>query len=96
MRVFSYIILLIIIVFGMTFATLNSELVTINYYFGKSTMALSLLLAIGFALGCTIGMLAGLWLLLKSSLRQRRLKQKLALAEKEIQNLRAIPLQDKV
>jgi putative membrane protein len=96
MRVIGYIILLVIIVFGMTFATLNSELVTINYYFGKNTMALSLLLVIGFTFGCLVGMLAGLWLLIKASLRQHRLKQKLSLAEKEIQNLRAIPLQDKV
>ena len=96
MRIISYFFLLIIILFGMTFATLNSESVTINYYFSQTSVALSLLLVLVFALGCLIGMIAGLWLLLKAKLKSHRLRQRLNLAEKEIENLRAIPLQDSV
>lgn len=96
MRIISYIFLLVIVVFGMTFATLNSETVTINYYFGQSTLALSLLLVLTFAAGCFIGMVAGFWLLIKAKMQNYRLRQRLGLAEKEIANLRAIPLQDKV
>ena len=96
MRIISYFFLLIIVLFCMTFATLNSESVTINYYLGQSTLPFSLLLVIVFALGCLIGMIAGLWLLIKSKMSNYRLKQRLTLAEKEIENLRAIPLQDKV
>ena len=96
MRVVSYFFLLIIILFGMTFATLNSESVTINYYFSQSTLPLSLLLVLVFAFGCLVGMIVGFWLLIKSKLLNYRLKQRLTLAEKEIENLRAIPLQDKV
>lgn len=96
MRLISYFFLLVIILFGMTFATLNSESVTINYYIGQSTLPLSLLLVLGFALGCLIGMLVGFGLLIRSKLSNYRLRQRLNLAEKEIENLRAIPLQDKV
>jgi putative membrane protein len=96
MRVVSYFFLLVIIIFGMTFATLNSESVTINYYLGQTTLALSLLLVIVFALGCLVGMVVGIWLLIKAKILNYRLKQRLSLAEKEIDNLRAIPLQDKV
>lgn len=96
MRIISYFFLLIIILFGMTFATLNSESVTINYYFAIATMPLSLLLVLVFAFGCLIGMLVGFWLLIKSKLSNYRLKQRLQLVEKEVGNLRAIPLQDKV
>lgn len=96
MRIISYFFLLAIILFGMTFATLNSESVTINYYFNQSTLPLSLLLVLIFALGCLIGMIAGFWLLIKSKIQNYRLQQRLNLAEKEIENLRAIPLQDKV
>ena len=95
-RIISYFFLLVIILFGTTFATLNSESVTINYYFGQSTLPLSLLLVLVFALGCLIGMLVGFWMLIKSKVYNYRLKQRLHLAEKEIENLRAIPLQDKV
>lgn len=50
----------------MTFATLNSESVTINYYLGQSTLPLSLLLVLVFALGCLTGMVAGLILLIRA------------------------------
>ena len=96
MRIISYFFLLVIVLFGMTFATLNSESVTINYYLGQSTLPLSLLLVLVFAFGCLIGMLVGFWLLIKSKLLNYRLRQRLNLAEKEVDNLRAIPLQDKV
>lgn len=96
MRIISYIFLLIIVIFGMTFATLNSDSVTINYYFDVSSLPLSLLVVIVFALGCLLGMVVGLWLLFKSKLQTYKVRQKLSLAEKEIENLRAIPLQDKV
>lgn len=96
MRIVSYFFLLIIVLFGMTFATLNSESVTINYYLGESTLPLSLLLVLMFAFGCLIGMIVGFWLLIKAKLLNYRLQQRLNLAEKEIENLRAIPLQDNV
>lgn len=96
MRIISYFFLLIIVLFGMTFAALNSESVTINYYFSQSSLPLSLLLVLVFASGCLIGMIAGFWLVIKAKLINYRLRQRLSLAEKEIENLRAIPLQDKV
>ena len=96
MRIISYFFLLIIIIFGMTFATLNSESVTINYYIGQNSMPLSLLLVLVFAAGCLIGVIVGFWLLIKAKLQNYRLVQRLKLVEKEVENLRAIPLQDKV
>jgi len=95
-RIISYFFLLIIIIFGITFAALNSESVTINYYFDQSSLPLSLLLVLVFAFGCLIGMIVGFWLLIKAKMSNYRLRQRLNLAEKEIENLRAIPLQDKV
>ena len=96
MRIISYFFILMIILFGMTFATLNSESVTINFYFGESSLPLSLLLVLVFAFGCLIGMVAGLWMLIKSKIKLHHARSRLAMAEKEIGNLRAIPLQDKV
>lgn len=96
MRIISYFFLLAIVIFGTTFATLNSESVTVNYYFDQSTLPLSLLLVIVFALGCLIGMIVGFWLVLKAKIQNYRMRQKLSMAEKEIENLRAIPLQEHV
>ena len=80
----------------MTFATLNSESVTINYYLGQTTLPISLLLVLVFAFGCLTGMIVGFWLVVKAKIQNYRMRQRLSLAEKEIENLRAIPLQDQV
>ena len=96
MRIISYIVVLIIVTFGITFATLNSQPVAVNYYLDQRTLPLSLLLALTFAIGCIVGMTVGFWVVMKVKLKNYRLRQRLQLAEKEIENLRAIPLQDKV
>jgi putative membrane protein len=95
-RIISAFFILAIFFFGVTFAALNTESVTINYYFDQSTISLPLLLAIVFASGCLLGIVVGLWLVLKAKLKNYRMRYKLSMAEKEIENLRAIPLKDQV
>jgi len=95
-RIISLLFVLIIVIFGMTFAVLNPDSVTINYYLGVYTLPMSLLLVLVFAGGCLIGMIAGLWLLIKAKIHNYRLQHRLTLAEKEVANLRAIPLQSQM
>ncbi|EKD54591.1 MAG: putative membrane protein [uncultured bacterium] len=95
MRIITYLLLLVIILIGITFALLNPNIVTVHYYIGEETLPLSLLLVVIFALGCFLGLLVGGWLLLKVKIKIYRLRHRLKVAEKEIQNLRAIPLQDR-
>jgi putative membrane protein len=95
-RIVGYFFLLMIILFGMAFATLNSASVSVDYYLGQANLPLSLLLVIVFAFGCFVGMLIGIWLLIKTKILNYRLRNRLILVEKEVENLRAIPLQDKV
>lgn len=95
MRFVSYIFLLIIILFGITFATLNSQAVLINYYVGHRTMPLSLLLVSVFAAGCLLGVLVSGWIVIKTKMQSYQLRKRLKWSEKEVENLRAIPLQDK-
>lgn len=95
MRILTYIILLIIILLGITFATLNHNEVVINYYVGQRSLPLSILLVLSFVAGCVIGLLMSLAILLKLKLKNYRLRQQLKVTEKEVENLRAIPLQDR-
>ncbi len=94
MRIFTYILLLAVIVIGVTFAALNHHDVSINYYVGQRVLPLSFLLVISFTAGSLLGLLVGFWLLIKIKIKNYRLNQHLKVAEKEIENLRAIPLQD--
>lgn len=95
MRIISFILLLMIILIGITFATLNSNIVTLHYYIGQRDMALSLLLVSVFAAGCLLGILVMLLLFIREKIKSYHLKHKLKLVEKEVENLRAIPIQDK-
>jgi putative membrane protein len=94
LRIISYIFVLLIILLGVSFATLNSQVVNFNYYINTQTIPLSVLLAGSFTIGCLIGIFVCVWLLVKVKLKNYHLKQRLKLAEKEIENLRAIPLLD--
>jgi len=95
MRVVYYLFLIIVVLFGAAFATLNMQTVTINYYINQTTMPLALLLALIFIMGCVVGLVIGFWFLLKSKLRYFRLRKRLSLVEKELENLRTIPLREK-
>lgn len=95
MRIITYLLLLIIILTGITFAVLNPAPVVLHYYIGQRTMPLSLLLVSVFASGALAGLIVGLLLLLKAKIKNYHLKQRLKMAEKEVQNLRVIPLQDR-
>ncbi len=82
MRIISYFFIIAIVVFGVMFATLNSESVTINYYLDQRTLPLPLLLIIVFSLGCLLSFIVGLWFILKSKIQIYRMRNKLALAER--------------
>lgn len=95
MRIFTYIFLIIVIILGITFAILNHSPVIIHYYLGEKTLPLSLLLVIFFVIGALIGLIVAFWISVKLKIKNYRLRQQLKVAEKEIANLRAIPLQDR-
>jgi putative membrane protein len=95
MRVFSFILLLVVVLIGVTFAALNHNEVLINYYIGQRTLPLSFLLVISFISGSLLSLSVGFWLLIKIRIKNYRLSQQLKITEKEIENLRAIPLQDR-
>jgi len=95
MRILSILFLILLVLLGISFATLNSDLVTVNYYVGQQTTPLSLVLISAFGMGGLFGMLAGTILLLNAKMKNYHLRQRLKMAQKEIENLRVIPLQDK-
>jgi lipopolysaccharide assembly protein A len=93
-KIFSYIIVLLIIVLGITFAILNAPPVTVHYYVGVKQMPLSLLLVISFGAGLLISFLVMMLAVIRLKTERRRLRKKLRIAEKEIDNLRVIPVKD--
>jgi len=92
MRIFSYLLILLVVFFGIVFAALNANVVTCNYYLGARSMPLSLLLVFAFSSGMIFGFIFALppWLRLKRD--KRKLKARVKLLEAEIGNLRNLPI----
>lgn len=92
MRIFSYILLLIITLFGVTFSTLNATPVLFNYYLGSRPISLALLLVFSFGAGILLGIIFSIFPLIKLKKDNYQLKSHLKVVEKELENLRSLPL----
>lgn len=84
MRIFSYLIAIVLILFGLTFALLNASPVKLNYYLGTATLSLSLLLIITVGLGILIGFIFSLIPILKLKKKNYHLKNRVKQLEQNI------------
>ena len=94
MRLISTVIITTITLIAILFSVLNAVPVSINYYFGESTYPLSLLIVLALALGAFLGVLASMVVILKLKSMNTRLKKEVSVSEKELVNLRRLPLKD--
>ncbi len=93
-RIFGFIIILIIIVLGLFFGSINAAPVKLDYFFGTAEIALSITMVLSLFVGAILGVLACMTLIIRLKHRVSRLQKAVALAEKEVVNLRALPLKD--
>lgn len=87
-------VIILIVLLGIIFAVLNAEPVQLNYYFNSREMPLSLAIILSMFLGAILGVLASVVLILKYKNEISRLRKAADIAEKEISNLRAIPIKN--
>jgi len=85
---------LLVIIFGIVFAVLNAENVQLNYYLGSVELPLSLILVVAMIIGALLGIFASLSFIIGSRRSASKLKHSVEVAEKEIANLRNIPIKD--
>lgn len=94
MRLVAILFYLLLVILGVSFSVLNANLVEINLYFETVTIPISVLLMIVFAIGLIFGVLFFSFRYLRLKFAYARLKKQLLLTEREVKNLRSIPLQD--
>lgn len=95
MRILALIVLLLVVALGLTFSVMNAEPVNLNYYFGSAAIPLALLLVGAVVLGAVLGVLASLGAIFRLKRDNARLRRDVRLAEKEVSNLRSLPLRDR-
>lgn len=77
LRVISYILILLVVILGVSFAVANDASVTLQYFLGTLKLPLSLLLVYTLGLGIILGFLANLAALWKARRRYHILQQEL-------------------
>ncbi len=92
MRIVMTICYLLLVILGVSFAALNASKVQLNLYVTTLTLPISVLMIAMLGIGILTGLLifTGRYWRLKAECH--RIKTQLRLTEKEIKNLRAIPL----
>lgn len=93
-RILVFVILLVVALLGLSFALMNAELVSLNYYFSTIQMPLSLVVVLAIVVGALLGVLAMLGMALGQKRELAKMRKSIKLAEKEVSNLRSLPLKD--
>lgn len=90
----KFLFVLLVIVVGLAFHIKNDTIVTLNYYAGTVDVSLSVVVIAALLIGALLGMLTSLGIIIPLRREKSRLNKAVKLAEKEVSNLRSIPLQD--
>ncbi len=94
MKLFKLIFFILVAVLGVSFAVLNASFVEINLYIGIYKLHLSLLLVFTLGIGILVGFLVMSGSFLRLKAENFKIKNKIKWAEKEVSNLRSLPIKD--
>ena len=94
MRLVMLIFYILLIILGVSFAALNAASVQVNFYFKTVSMPISVLMTLMLGVGILLGFILFLNRYWRLKISYLKVKGQLKLTEKEIKNLRSIPLQD--
>lgn len=93
-RIAKLILLFVVLLFGLAFHLKNNQLIQIDYYVGAIAMPLSLIIVSVLMIGALSGVLASLPMIVKLKRRALTLEKQIKNNEKEINNLRVMPVKD--
>ena len=90
--VIKLLLLLVFMLIGASFAIINDAPVTVDLYFMRPELPLSLVLLLALGLGMLLGGLAGMIYFMRVRKENADLKRKARLVNEEVQNLRTMPV----
>ena len=93
-RIAKWILFLAIFLFGLAFHLKNKQDMVLNYYVGSIELPVSLILLLVLCLGALLGALASLPIIIKLKQQKLKLQRQIKNCEKEINNLRVMPIKD--
>lgn len=94
LRLLYFLLALIVVILGVVFSVLNADTVQLHYYLGSIELPLSLVLILAMIVGALLGIFSSLGFIIGSRRSASKLKRSVEVAEKEIVNLRNIPIKN--
>jgi len=95
-KYFYIILFLLIFIISLVFFLRNNQMITFNYLVASKDISLSFLLFISLGIGALLGVLAWLPKMISLKYRISRLEKQRKLSEKELDNLRVMPMKDRL
>jgi putative membrane protein len=95
LKIIGIIFFVLLLVLGLSFSLLNATPVELNYYFGSIELPLAFALVLTLAIGALLGLLGMLSMVFKLQRETVRLKKVIRASERELSQLRAIPVKDR-
>ena len=93
-RIARLILVLAVLLFGLAFHLKNNQLIMLDYYVGAIELPVSLVVVLILILGALLGVLASLPIIIKLKQQKLKLEKQIKNSEKEINNLRVMPIKD--
>ena len=90
-RLLGFLLLIVLVVLGLSFAVLNAQLVSLNYYLGYREIPLSIIVVLSLAAGAVIGALVSMGMILRLKRQAAQLRKKLRQAEQAAEQMQILP-----
>jgi len=89
-RLLGFLLLVILVVLGLSFAVLNSQAVALNYYFGSRDIPLSMIVVVSLAAGAVTGVLVSLGTIVRLKQQAGSLQRRLRTAQRDADQARIL------
>tara|TARA_R110000782_G_scaffold207855_8_gene296345 strand:- start:2132 stop:2443 length:312 start_codon:yes stop_codon:yes gene_type:complete len=93
-RIAKLILIFVILLLGLAFHLKNNQLIELNYYVDVVSLPMSWLVVLVLFIGSMLGVLASLPIIIKLKRDKIMLERQINNSEKEINNLRVMPVRD--
>lgn len=93
-RILYSILFIVVLIAGLLFFVKNNQVVEFNYIAGIKELPVSFLLFASLCLGVLLGLAASLPVILRLKQDKARLRKQISVTEKEINNLRVLPVRN--
>ncbi len=93
-RLSKLLLFLVLLITGAAFAILNSQMVTLDFYFSVIELPISVVIIAFIALGAILGVVASSAIMLRLKHENSGLKRKASMVSEEVKNLRTMPIRD--